>query len=71
MSALSVREAMIHLQQQLYPYTDDVLISGSLHESSESNALDRMVQLTSETNLDASTGDHWDDLADSLPDHSH
>ena len=33
------------------------------------NALDRLVQLARQAKLDASPGDHWPDLADSLPDH--
>ena len=39
-------------------------------EEPNQNALDRMVQLVGQTKLDARAGNHWDDLADSLPCHS-
>lgn len=41
----------------------------SAQESDTDNALDRMVQRSRKAILDAPPGDHWADLADSLPDH--
>jgi len=40
-----------------------------LAERRDADALDRMVQLTRQTKLDASPGDHRVNLADSLPDY--